>query len=134
MFRKTTSLRIMINAVLLGVAAFYLNGCIPLVVGAAAGAGSIIWAKGALQEDLKKPLDRVYNATKTALKEMELPIQVDKKDNLTAKVESEFVDGKHVRIDLNYISKNSSKISIRVGTLGDEIRSREISQTIMKHL
>ena len=110
------------------------SSCIPLVLGAAAGAGGIIWAKGALQQEFNKPVDRVYRATKIALKKLDLPIQVDKKDNLTAKIESEFADGKHVWIDITYISKYTSKVSIRVGPLGDEIKSREISETIIKYL
>ncbi len=134
MFRKIISLRIPIYAVFLGIAALSSSACIPLIVGAAAGAGGMIWAKGALQQEFNKPLDRVYEASKAALKKLNLPITVDKKDHLSAKLESEFADGKHVWIDLKYVSKYSSKISIRVGTLGEEIRSREISEMIAKYL
>lgn len=113
---------------------FVSSGCIPLMIGAAAGAGGVIWAKGTLHEDFNKPLDRVYRASKIALKKLDLPVKVDKKDNLTAKLESEFSDGKHIAIDIQYVSKYTSKISIRVGPLGDEVRSREISEMIIKYL
>ena len=134
MFKKTTFSRRVMNAVLLGVTAFYCAGCIPLIVGAAAGAGSVIWAKGALEQELNKPMDHVYTASKAALKKLKLPIAADKKDNLSAKIESQSADGKHIWITLTYIAQHTTKISIRVGALGDELRSKEISDMIAKYL
>ncbi len=116
------------------VGCLYSAGCIALAVGAAAGAGVAIWAKGSLEQQFNRPLDPVYRATKTALKKMDLPIHKDKKDDLTANIESEFADGKKVWIEIKFIAKNSTKISVRVGALGDEIRSREILEKIINYL
>lgn len=129
-----TVLHATINAVLLGAVTFFLSGCVPLVVGAAAGAGGIIWAKGALEEEFNKPMDKVYEATKAALKKLNVGILSDKKDDLSAKLEAEFADGKKVWIDITYLAPHNTKTSIRVGALGDEIRSREISEMIVKYL
>ncbi len=121
-------------AFLVGVISFSASGCLPLVVGAAAGAGSVIWAKGTIQQDFNRPLNSVYKATKVALKKLDVPIIVDKKDNLTAHLESQFADGKKIKIDIEYVSTYTSKISIRVGTLGDENKSREILEMVIKYL
>ena len=110
------------------------SGCLALAAGAAVGAGTVIWTKGKLQQDLDQNLERVYRATKAALNQMDLPILVDRKDDLTAKLESEFADGKRIWIDLDYISKYNTKIGIRVGPLGDEIRSREILQKTQENM
>ena len=131
-FSKTRS-KIILTGIICGFS-FFTAGCIPLVVGAAAGAGGVIWARGALQQEFNKPLDRVYEAAKTALKKLDLPIEADKKDHLSAKLESEFADGKRVTIEINYLSMTTTKVSIRAGALGDEIRSREISEMIIKYL
>lgn len=109
-------------------------GCVPLLVGAAAGAGGVIWVTGRLQQNLNASLEKAHKATLAGLKKLRLPILVDKQDKLTVKVESEYADGKRVWIDLEYVTQSATKISIRVGTMGDEVRSREILDNIMRSL
>ncbi|MFA5060322.1 MAG: DUF3568 family protein [Candidatus Omnitrophota bacterium] len=113
---------------------FQLSGCFPLLVGAAAGAGGMIWVTGKLEQQLNASVDRVHRASILALKKLELPILVDNKDKTTAKIESKYADGKHVWIDIEHVSKDLTKVAIRVGTLGDEVRSREILDNIMNRL
>ena len=126
--------RNIVLAFILVTSSMYLSGCFALLIGAAAGAGGVIWVKGKLQQDVNASLDKVYSATKTALKKMELPLIVDRKDKMTAKIESGYSDGKHVWIDLDHLSNSLTKISVRVGTLGDEARSRQILEKIMQYL
>ncbi len=109
-------------------------GCVALLIGGAAGAGGVIWIKGKLQEEFNSSLTQVHTATLGALKELELPIIEDKKDQMSAKIESRFADGKTVWIDIDAITNTSCKITIRVGTFGDEARSRKILDKIHRHL
>ena len=127
-------MRNVIFALMLVLSSIQLTGCFALLVGAAAGAGGIIWVKGKLEQDVNASMSKVHQASVTALKKLELPIISDKKDKMTAKIESEYSDGKHVWVDLNQISNTSTKISIRVGTLGDEVRSRQILEKILHYL
>ena len=76
----------------------------------------------------------VHTATLAALKELELPVIEDKKDQMSAKIESRFADGKTVWIDIDAVTNDSSKVTIRVGTFGDEVRSRKILDRIHHHL
>lgn len=132
MFKNLNALKLM-AILMLGMPV--LTGCVAaLAVGAAAGAGGIIWAKGALQQQFAKSMDDVYAAAKKALQELELPVKVDRKDQMAAKIESEFADGKRVWIKIDYLAKATTRISIRVGTLGDEIRSHEILEKIIRNL
>jgi len=124
----------LILAALIVTSSLQLTGCFALFVGAAAGAGGIIWAKGKLQQDLNASLDRAHSAATASLKKLELPVIVDRKDKLSGKLESEYADGKHVWIDLDYVTKTMTKIEVRVGTLGDEQRSREILNEVMRRL
>jgi len=109
-------------------------GCVALVVGAAAGTGGVVWARGALKQNFQKPLYKVHEATVRALKKLDLPVIINNKDNLTAKVESEFSDGKRIKINIESVNRKSTDMTIRIGTFGDERRSREILNEIAKNL
>ena len=110
------------------------SGCFPLVVGAAAGAGGVIWAKGELQETFKRNLVNVHDATIQSLKDLNILILSDRKDDLTAKLKAQLADGREIRISIEHLTKNSSKLSLRIGVLGDEAKSREILARIHKSL
>ena len=120
---------------LLSVLSVQLCGCAVVLLGAAAtgGAGTVMYAKGKLQEELNAPLPQVHRATLSALKELELPSLEVRKDNVTATIKSEFADGKSVSIDIQAITRSSSRITIRVG-FGDKSRSRKILETIHRHV
>ena len=79
-------------------------------------------------------MDNVYNATLKGLKKLELPVLVDRKDKLTAKIESKFADGTNVWIDIESLTSRTTRIKIRVGVLGDQERSNEILNAIEQGL
>ena len=127
-------IRNIVLSLMLIFSSMHLSGCFALLLGAAAGAGGVIWVKGKLEQDVNASLDKVHKASIAALKKLDLPAIKDASDKMTARIESEYSDGKHVWIDLNQISNTSTKLSIRVGTLGDEVRSRQILEKIMQYL
>ncbi|MGD0885014.1 MAG: DUF3568 family protein [Thermodesulfovibrionales bacterium] len=124
-------LSMLLSFVLLAV---QLSGCVALVAGGAAGAGTVVYVKGQLNEDLNAPVSKVYDASLAALKELELPIIEDNHDSLSAKIKSKFADGDDVWIQIESVTAESSKITLRVGIMGDENKSRKISNAIHKHL
>ena len=126
-------IQIFVLALTLLVSGVYLSGCV-LLVGAAAGAGGITWVKGKLTKELTSKMDNVYNATLKGLKKLELPVLVDRKDKLTAKIESKFADGTNVWIDIESLTSRTTRIKIRVGVLGDQERSNEILNAIEQGL
>ena len=123
-----------IVGVMLIISAVQFSGCFALFVGAAAGAGGMIWVTGKLRQDFNVSVDKIHGAAIAALKKLELPVTTDRKDKMTSKIESAYSDGKHVWIDIEYLSKTTTRLEIRVGTLGDEVRSREILNEITKRL
>ncbi len=123
-----------VKVALYGLLLFYVSGCVPLMVGAAAGAGGIVWVKGTLRQDIDRPLDEVYEASKNALKDLDLPILLDRMDQLSAILESETADKQRVWIKMKHVSSKITRLSVRVGALGDEVKSREILQTIVDDL
>ena len=114
--------------------AIELPGCVALLLGGAAGAGSVVYVKGQLKEDMAASVPRVHDASISTLKELNLPIIEDNHDSLSAKIKSKFADGDDVWIQIESVTAESSKITLRVGIMGDENKSRKISNAIHKHL
>jgi hypothetical protein len=109
------------------------SGCL-LAIGAGGGVGGAVYVMGKLKEDVQAPVARVHAAARAAITDLGIPVIQDKGDSLTAHLESEFSDGKRVWIDVEKSSDTISTLTIRVGLMGDEIRSREILAKIRRHL
>lgn len=116
------------------VCAVACSGCLALAVGAAAGAGGAVYVMGKLEEEVNHAVPVVHKAAAAALKDLGLTLLRDDGDKLTAKLESEFADNKHVWVDLESITDKRTRITIRVGLMGDEVRSRKILEMIHKRL
>lgn len=134
---KKILIPVRLRSIMLGMIAvcllFQNTGCF-LLVGAASGAGGTVYVMGKLSDQLKAPVPKVRQATLAALKDLGLPVRSDVGDKLTAHVESEFSDGTRVWIDIEDAPDAGSKLSIRVGLLGDEAKSRKILEAIKRHL
>jgi hypothetical protein len=111
-----------------------LAGCAALLLGGAAGAGGAVYIKGELKEDMSASVPRVHHATIAALKELNLPVNEDIHDKLSAKIQSRFADGAEVWIAIESVTAESSKVTIRVGVMGDEQKARQILGAIHRHL
>ena len=110
------------------------SGCVALAVGAAGGVAGAVYVMGKLQEELNHPIAAVHEATLQGLRDLDLPISEDKADKLAAHVESKLADGTHVWVDLDSMADSRTKLTIRVGVVGDESRSRNILAAIKAHL
>jgi len=119
-------------AVVMAVAQF--SGCAAVVVGGAAGAGGAMYFTGKLEDTINRPVTKVYDASLRALKQMGLPVLEHEHDSMTAKIKSLFADDKKVWIDIESVTVDTSRITVRVGLIGDEAKSRRILESIRKNL
>ena len=110
------------------------SGCFALLLGAAAGAGTMAWMNGDLEYNFDASVDKAHNAALRGLKKLALPITQDHKDKHNAKIKSTYSDGKDVNVTIEAITERSSKIKIRVGVFGDQPRSEAILTAIKKYL
>ena len=110
------------------------SGCWALFVGAAAGVGGYAWANGAMTKDYSSSADEVHEAVVKGLKKLKLPVMNDVNDRLSAKVTSEFSDGKNVVINIDALTEKTSRLKIRVGPFGDKRASELILSSIEKYL
>lgn len=114
--------------------ASFSSGCVALFVGAAGGAAGTVYVMGKLTEELGYDVPAVHGAALDAMKKLGLTLLEDRVDRLSGHMESEFADRAHVWIDLEFVREFRTRVTIRVGLTGDEIRSRKILDTIKQFL
>lgn len=112
-------------------------GCTALVIGGAAVAaavGTYIYTEGRLESVEESPLDRVYDATVQAMKDLEFNLKEHTKDALQARVVALRADGTEVKVALEHKSDTTTDVRIRIGVVGDEEVSREVLERIRANL
>jgi len=113
---------------------FLATGCVALVVGTGAGAAGTVYVMGKLEERVEASVPQVQKAAVAGLKDLDLPIQKNKGDKLSAQIESETADEQTIWVKVNFVTESLSELTIRVGLTGDEQQSREILRAIKQHL
>lgn len=101
--------------------------------GAAAGIGTYKYIKGELESTEKVSLDKAYQATQTAMEDLEFTITSKQKDAFDGEVIARRATGKKVTVKLKRQSDSVTQIRIRVGTFGDETISKDILDTMKKY-
>ena len=111
------------------------SGCVLFLVGAAAGAGAGTYAyvSGELKGSESVSLDKAWNASLAAMKDLEFPITTKSKDALQAEVVARTSADKKIVVKLKKVSDKTTEIRVRVGTFGDETLSRMILDKIKSH-
>ena len=110
-----------------------MPGCL-LAVGAAGGAGGVVYYKGTLSEYVDYPVNEIYQSTLKVLDSRNLPLYSDTHDSYKAKLTSELANGKNIWIDIDSVTRGSSEIKIRVGATGDQKEAVLLLEAIKKNL
>ena len=115
---------------------FMLQGCLLLAVGAGAGAGAatVAYVKGELRTTYAASLNRTWEATLSALKDLQINVRSSKKDATQGDIEATKADGTKVKINLEPAGPDTTSVRIRVGMFGDEEASRVINRQIASKL
>ncbi len=113
-----------------------LQGCLLLAVGAGAGAGvaTVSYVKGELRTTYAASLNRTWEATLSALKDLQLNVHSTKKDATEGDIEATKADGTKVKINLEPAGPDTTSVRIRVGMFGDEEASKTINRQIASRL
>jgi len=109
-------------------------GCVPLLLGAIAGAGSITYVRGALVKNVDHTVKEVNKATIDALKDMDFFVISDELNKRSSIIKAEYEGGEKVQIMIDALTERSSKITIRIGTFGDHEESQTILNGIEREL
>jgi hypothetical protein len=116
-------------ALLLGVFAAGLTGCVAVVAAGAAGTG-VAWFSGRLEANLDQNIAAVFAASQKALTQLEFATISNKKSSVDAQLVSRTALDKKVEITLQKVTDRSTKVMIRVGVFGDETLSMSIMDKI----
>ncbi|RLK46405.1 uncharacterized protein DUF3568 [Alkalispirillum mobile] len=106
-----------------------LSGCAALVAGGGA-AGAVAYVRGELRSEVECSYQQCREATDRAVDQLELT-KIDRRtDGMTTRYELEDADDKSVNIRVAKKTDNITDVRIRVGTFGDETKSRHILRAI----
>ena len=111
-----------------------LTGCIPLIIGVAAGAGGVAYVRGILEQNIDQDLSRSHEAVISAFKDLKISIKTDEVNKHNTKTVGKSEDKKDVTVALDALTEKATKVQIRVGLFGDEESSLKILNAIQKHL
>ena len=116
---------------------FLMNiyGCIALLAGAAGGAGTAVWFSEKLSQEVNAPYDRAIKAAESALKSLKLEVTKETVEKEVAQIMSKYTNGKTIWIDIRPVTKERSKVDVRVGAVsGDRVAADKILKRIIRYL
>jgi hypothetical protein len=102
------------------------SGCIALVIGAGAGAGTFAYVNGKLSRTYQANYETTYAVIKGILEDMKQPILEEKTDGTQTTIRSQRVDETPMTINVRIIDPEWTEVSVRTGHIG--VWKREISE------
>lgn len=122
-----------VPAVLLAVG-LLLSGCAEFLVGAGIGAAGVAYVEGNLHAHLKANPPAVERASLKAFKTLDIRKTSSVSSAVDARIIGRTANNTEVSIVVKAEGKGESKLTLRVGILGDQATSRRIYDEIRKHL
>jgi isopentenyl phosphate kinase len=111
------------------------SGCLVVAAGAGA-AGTVAYLRGDMEVEESYDVRTVYVATRKAMDDLNLHVIEGEtgQDALVATVVARDATDKRIAIKLKSVTDKVTKISIRIGTFGDEAKSQMIYNRIRENL
>jgi hypothetical protein len=109
------------------------SGCLAVAAAGAAG-GTVAYMKGDVEAVVDGGVEATFNATKAAMDELKLPLLATWSNAMEAHVEARVGTDNKATVNINGQSEKFSKVSIRVGTFGDQGLSQAILEKIKANL
>ncbi len=110
-----------------------LCGCWVVAAGAVGAAAATYYA-GKVEQTLDAPVPRTYEAALAALEGQGLHPFQKRSDKVSAHVEAEYADGKHVWITMEAVGAGATKVTVRVGIVPDKDRAFALMAAIQDAL
>jgi len=98
------------------------------------GADAAVYSRGNLYAVSDRDLNTVYQATLTAMQQLEVEVTEKNKDVFYAKIVGKVADGKTVTILMEPGAGNATDLKIKASTFGNEDRARVIYDRIQQNL
>jgi hypothetical protein len=137
---RVVSRRLLLHAAVYAGLGASLGGCLtPIDLAANAGlgvaqTGTSIYAQGTLQAAFNAPMDRVLEAVRSVMDELQYPKSFEEIRDAAATVNFTQTDGSVISIRTRRSSPTVTGLSIRVGFWGDPAISRLIQEGVSERL
>ena len=94
-------------------------GCVALLAGSVAGAGTAVWLSGKLTQAVDASLEQATQAAKDAVTpaNFESATKESTSGKIVVQIRSKNIEGEKIWIDIHKITESRSRIEVRVGTL-----------------
>jgi hypothetical protein len=102
------------------------TGCIALVIGAGAGAGTFAYVDGQLSRTYEAKYQKIDQICKSILTDMKQPVLEETTDGAQTIIKSERTDGTPMTIKIRIIDSDWTEVSVRTGFVG--LWKKEISE------
>jgi hypothetical protein len=114
----------------------FFAGCAPALIagGAAAGAGTALYLEGDLETVLDASFEESWTATLAVLTEKGVTVVSREEKINSGHIKGRMEDGARLKVIIQGLTRKTTEISIRIGTIGDEQRSKEILRAIQARL
>jgi len=109
------------------------SGCLVAAAAGAAG-GTVAYMKGDVEAVVEGNVEQTFNATKAAMDELKMPLLATWANAMEGHVEARVGTDNKATVNINGQSEKLSKVSIRVGTFGDQGLSQAILEKIKANL
>jgi len=109
------------------------SGCLVAAAAGAAG-GTVAYMKGDVEAVVDGGVEQTFNATKAAMDDLKLPLMATWVNANEAHVEARVGTDNKATVNISGQSEKLSKVSIRVGTFGDQGLSQAILEKIKANL
>jgi hypothetical protein len=111
------------------------SGCLLVAAGAGA-AGTVAYMQGDFETSEPYDISTVYAATRKAAEDLKLYVVEGEcgQDALSATVVTRDAADKRITIKLKSVTEKTTRISVRVGTFGDDAKSHMVYHQIRENL
>ncbi len=113
--------------------AIFCQGCVVAAVGLGA-AGTAAYINGDLESTENKNIEIAYSAALLAVEQLEIKVVSKSKDALSATIVAYDAEEKKIQIKMTAPTEYSTKMSIRVGSFGNQTKSLRIYQKIYNNM
>ncbi|HLF19141.1 MAG TPA: DUF3568 family protein [Candidatus Omnitrophota bacterium] len=120
------SFRNTLTVLLLTLTVMTTSGCFALLLGAAAGAVGTVYVQGDLQKSFERNIKDVHKVVLAVMKSMDILVKSDELNYADASVKGEYEDGEAVTVSIKALTEKTTKVTVRVGVFGDEVKSSEL--------
>jgi hypothetical protein len=113
----------------------FTGSCAFVMVGSAGMAGAYAWSQGELSRNYRQPLATSWEGVKHALSVSRLTVEEQAIDPHYGKIVASAPGGEEqVTVSLEKWTKTETRVTVRMGVMGDRAKSERIHEEIEKAL